>query len=63
MTTIKDKTLQEIKKNFVHIKEVDEEPEDRADTVTDVEIYNHVQYFQVAEKTETVLHSIENEDG
>ena len=63
MTTIKDKTVQEVNNNYVHIQEVDKEPEDCADTVTDVEIDNHVQYFHVIEKTETVLHSIENEDG
>ena len=61
MSIIQDKTLQEVNNNFVHRKEVNKEPEDCADTVTDVDIDNHVQYLQVTE--ETVLHSDEDEDG
>ena len=61
MSTIKDKTLQEVNNNYVHSKEVNKEPENCADTVTDVIIDNHVQYFQVTE--ETVHHSKEDEDG
>ena len=61
MSTIKDKTLQEVNNNYVHSKEVNKEPEDYAHIVTDVNIDNHVQYFQVTE--ETVLHSKEDEDG
>ena len=60
MSTIKDKTLQEVNNNYVHSKEVNKEPEDYAYIVTDVDVDNHVQYFQV---TETVRHSKEDGDG
>ena len=61
MSTSKDKSLQEVNNNYVHNKEVNKEPRDCADTATDVDIDNHVLYFQVTE--ETVLHSEEDEDG
>ena len=61
MSTIKDKTLQEVNNNYVHSKEDIKESEDCADTATDVDIDNHVLYFQVTE--ETVLQSEEDEDG
>ena len=61
MSTIKDKTIQEVNNNYVYGKEVNKEPENCGDPVTDVDIDNHVQYLQVTE--ETVLHSEEDEDG
>ena len=61
MSTIKDKTLQEVNNNYVHSKEDIKESEDWTDSATDVDIDNHVLYFQVTE--ETVLHSEEDEDG
>ena len=61
MSTIKDKTLQEVNNNYVHSQEVKKEPNDCAVSVTDVDVDNHVQYFQVTE--ETVLHSKEDEEG
>ena len=61
MSTSKDKSLQEVNNNYVHSKEVNKEPGDCADTATDVDIDNHVQYLQVTEQT--VLHSEEDEDG